>query len=323
MPLQYTLLKHLCDGRFHSGEALAKQLGVTRTAIWKSLKTIQRRFSLRIDAVHGRGYRLVAPVELLDAVTIRKALQPQTQTRDIQIFLSVDSTNRHLLKIAATGNYHGTIVFAEHQTAGRGRLGRAWVSPFGGNLYFSLLWRFKSVPGMLSGLGLAVAVAITRALRHWDVPDIQLKWPNDILCRGRKLCGILIEMQGEMSGPTAVVIGVGLNVKMATADAAGVEQPWIDLQRAGIEGLSRNKLAAVLIDEIVNMLVIFEARGLPPFLAEWRGLDRFKDQPVTLHLAEQKITGIARGIDDNGALLVEERQQLQRFYSGDVRLREG
>ncbi len=323
MRLQYTLLQHLCDGKFHSGETLAKQLGVTRTAIWKSLKSIQRQFNLRIDAVQGRGYRLVNPVELLDAELIRHAVQPRNQACEIQILLSVDSTSRYLLDLASRGDCHGLLVFAEHQTAGKGRLGRRWMSPFGGNLYFSLLWRFKSVPGSLSGLGLAVGIAITRALHHWDVPGVQLKWPNDILCQGRKLCGILIEMHGEMSGPTAVVIGVGLNVKMSAEDAVDVEQPWIDLQRAGIVGISRNKLAAVLIDEIINVLVMFEEHGLQPFLAEWRSLDRYKDMPVTLHVAEQRITGIARGIDDNGAFLVEEQQQLRRFYSGDVRLREG
>ena len=323
MRLQYNLLWCLCDGKFHSGEMLAKQLGVTRTAVWKSLKSIQRVFNLRIDAVHGRGYRLVHPIELLDATKIRYAVQDKNQVSDIQVFLSIDSTNRYLLKMAAACDSHGLLVFAEHQTAGKGRLGRAWVSPFGGNLYFSLLWRFKSIPNTMSGLGLAIGVAITRVLHKFAVPDVQLKWPNDILCQGRKLCGILIEMQGEMSGPAAVVVGVGLNVKMSVEDAVAIEQAWIDLERVGVTGISRNKLAAALIDEIISVLRIFEEHGLQPFLTEWRSLDHYKDQPVTLHTAEQKISGIARGIDDNGAFLVEEQQQLRRFYSGDVRIGEG
>jgi len=321
--MQYTLLRYLCDGKFHSGETLAQQLGVSRTAIWKSVKVIQRRFNLRIDAVNGRGYRLAHPVELLDATIIRQALQPSSKACDIQILFSIDSTNRYLLELAAKKDSHEVIVFAEYQTAGKGRLGRTWVSPFGANIYFSLLWKFKIVPAALSGLGLAIGVAIARVLRHLAVPDVKLKWPNDILCQGRKLCGILIEMQGEMSASAMVVIGVGLNVKMTPEDAEAIDQPWIDLQRAGGIGISRNQLAAALINEIISVLILFEECGLQPFLAEWRDFDCYKDQSVILQVAEQKITGIARGIDDNGALLLEDQRLLRRFYSGDVRLREG
>lgn len=321
MPLQHDLLRQLCDGRFHSGEALARQFGVTRTAIWKACKAITRNFDLRIDAVNGRGYRLPEAVELLDKSAIESAMQTSQENIDVHTLLSVDSTNRHVMDLAAQGEASGTAVFAEYQRAGRGRRGRTWVSPFGGNLYFSLLWRFTQPVADLPGLGLAVGVALVRVLRKLGISGLELKWPNDVLCQRRKLAGVLIELQGEMSGPYAVVIGIGLNVRMSSTAKQEIDQSWIDLATAGEVAVSRNQLAALLLDETVAVLQVFTEQGLAPFVDEWRECDRFRDQDVELHLADQVIRGIARGIDEHGALLLEQQQQLKRYYSGDMRLR--
>lgn len=322
MSLQTSVLQVLSDGHFHSGESLAQHTGVTRTAVWKICKNLEQRFSLQIDAVKGRGYRLTQPLELLDAAQIRKAMQTSFDRHQIETHLSIDSTNRRALQLANQNAASGTIVLAEHQTAGRGRQGRQWYSPFGANLYCSVLWRFSQAHADIPGLGLVIGVAIARALHDWQVSGIQLKWPNDVLCQGRKLAGILIEMQGEMSGPYAVVIGIGINVNMPQGAAQQIDQSWIDLHQAGMTNLSRNQLAAHILDNVFTALTQFTASGLTSFLAEWRDLDRFRDQPVTLHLPDKQLHGIARGIDERGALLLEQQSQLQRYYSGDVRLRE-
>lgn len=318
MGIQHQLLLQLCDGNFHSGESLANRFGVTRTAIWKACKTLQKNYALQMDAVKGRGYRLAQPLELLNADIITAGLHDRTAIK-IETQLSTDSTNRDLLERASRGELAITALFAEQQTAGRGRRGRAWLSPFGSNLYFSLLWRFTRSVADLPGLGLAIGVAMLRVLQRWNLQGLQLKWPNDLLCQGRKLGGILIEVQGETSGPCAAVIGVGLNVHMPKA--IDIDQPWIDLYQAGVTISARNQLAVTLLDEILMVLHQFSNTGLASFLNEWRHYDYFRDQPVDIQLAGQVLQGIARGVDDHGALLVEQNNQLRRFFSGDISLR--
>lgn len=322
MALQTTVLQILSDGLFHSGESLANTTGVTRTAIWKICKSLEERFNLQIHAVKGRGYRLAQPLELLQPSVIRAAMQVTTIPSQIETHMSIDSTNRRALELANQNAASGTVVFAEHQTNGRGRQGRQWYSPFGGNLYCSVIWRFPQANSDIPGLGLAMGVAIARALHSINVREIQLKWPNDVLYQGRKLAGILIELQGEMSGPYTAVIGVGINVRMPEKATIHIDQAWIDLHQGGFTQLSRNQLAARVLDNIFAALATFTESGLASFLPEWRSLDRFRDQPVTLSIADKQIQGIARGIDERGALLLEQQSQLQRFYSGDVRLRD-
>ena len=225
--------------------------------------------------------------------------------------------------LVAAGCQSGVVVLAEHQSHGRGRQGRRWVSPFGENLYFSLSWRFAQNAMESTGLSLAIAIGIVRALKILGVTDLEIKWPNDILCQGRKLAGILLEMHGEVSGPYAVVIGVGINVSMSSNAAQSIDQPWIDLSQTQASNISRNKLAAVVLDELILVLSQFAQHGLTLFMNEWRIHDRFFGKPVVLELSDRTITGVAKGIDASGALLLEQPQGIVRFFSGDVRLRKG
>jgi len=323
MHLQHALLQLLSDGRFCSGEVLALELGVSRTAIWKAFKLLSQRFDIQIDAVKGRGYRLATPLELLDKSRISSKMQHPDCVPEIQTYLSLDSTNHFLMDLATQGKPTGTVVFAEHQTYGRGRQGRSWYSPFGANLYFSLLWRFAQNTAEASGLSLAVAIGIVRALEKLGVVGLELKWPNDVMCHGRKLSGILLEMHGEMSGPYAVVVGVGLNVRMPANMTMSIDQPWIDLAQTEARDVSRTQLAATVLDELILTLQQFSQTGLAAFLDEWHSYDRYFDKPVVLQQGEKIITGISRGIDASGALLLEQPHGIQRFFSGDVRFYKG
>jgi BirA family biotin operon repressor/biotin-[acetyl-CoA-carboxylase] ligase len=238
----------------------------------------------------------------------------------LETFFSMDSTNQYLMQKAPqlTAPW---LVLAEHQRAGRGRRGRSWQSPLAGNLYLSLLWRFRQVSANFASLSLVVGTLVCQVLRAQGVAQLGLKWPNDVLCEGKKLCGILIEMRGETNGPYDVVIGVGLNFAMPDAAARQIEQPWIALQQVMSTLPSRNALVAQLTDAMLSALPTFETQGLAPFLAEWLMLDAYRDTPVRLQLGDREISGIARGVDEQGALRVEQDGKLQRYYSGEISLR--
>ena len=208
----------------------------------------------------------------------------------------------------------------EQQRAGRGRRGRTWISPFGGNLYLSLLWRFSSGAAQIAGLSLAIAVAVSRALHEVGLGTAGVKWPNDIVISGRKLAGILLEMAGEASGPCLVVIGVGLNMK-SDPTMATIDQPWTDLRTELGKSVGRNDLAARLINYMMDAAVKFERDGLVPFLDEWREMDVFEGKDVELHLPGKQIRGVARGVDETGALLLAQGGEVQRYQSGEVSMR--
>lgn len=322
MTNRFALLHILADGHFHSGEALGGQLGVTRAAIWKQLRGLEA-LGLGIHAVRGRGYRLAQPIEFLQAELIRTLLEPSVYERlpRLDILPVTDSTNTHLKECATQGATSGTVCLAEWQRAGRGRQGRAWVSPFGCNLYLSLLWRFAAGPAALTGLSLAAGVALAQAVRDCVGGELGLKWPNDLLWAGCKLGGILVEIAGETSGPSHAVIGVGLNIRMPEEAAGEIGQPWIDLHRIAREPPSRNVLAASVLNRLVVAMRIFETQGLQPFLEAWRDLDVVAGKTVRLHLPTGVIDGHAHGIADDGALLIQVGSDLRRFASGEISLR--
>lgn len=317
------LLRLLSDGRFHSGERLGSALGVGRAAVWKALRAL-RGAGFEIDAVPGRGYRLAEPLELLDAEAIRRVLSPDARERirTVAVHHEIDSTNSELLR-SASSLPSGSVVLAESQRAGRGRLGRAWVSPCARNLYLSLLWRFARGPEALAGLPLVVGLAVLRALDELKVRDAGLKWPNDIVWRDAKLAGTLIELSGESGGETVAVIGIGINVTMPPRMAEGrIDQSWADASTACGEPVSRNALAARVLDCLATMLPVFECDGLAAFLDAWSARDALRGRPVRVRTAaDGERHGIARGVDPSGALLVEEAGVVRRYLSGEVSVR--
>jgi len=318
-----TLLKLLADGGFHSGADLARVLGVSRTAVWNKIREMQD-LGLELHAVSGKGYRLAQPLELLDEAKIVAELSATAKTRlaGLEIHDQLDSTNTYLMGKAAAGAPGGSACLAEFQTAGRGRIGRAWQSPFGGNICLSLLGRFAD-HASVAGLSLAVGVAIIRALRLAGLEDAGLKWPNDILWRERKLGGILLEVSGETHGHCAVVIGIGLNVRMSPLAAQAIDQAWVDLSQISAgQPPSRNRLAALLLEELLQLLADYPERGLSAYLEEWRQWHCLSGREVILQAGEKSIVGVVDGVTDEGLLLLNCAEGgLRAFASGDVRLR--
>ncbi len=323
MSTKLKLIKILSDGHFHSGEKLGAELGVSRTAIWKQVQTLSL-LGLDCYSVSGKGYRLPAPLELLERDTVLAAMTATAKPllSGIELHPEIDSSNRYLMDKLSEGLEHGYVCMAERQTAGRGRRGRPWVSPFARNIYMSFYWRFEMTPELLSGLGLAIGVGVIRALRRLNIEDADLKWPNDILWQGRKLAGILLEMRGESAGPYHVVIGVGLNVDMANTDStAEIDQPWVDLQHIAAQPISRNEIAAILLSELLLVAEQFQRFGLAPFLDEWIAADAYAGKAVEIQQGTETIIGYARGVDGNGAVLLETDLGMRQFHSGEVSLR--
>ncbi|MCK9605855.1 MAG: bifunctional biotin--[acetyl-CoA-carboxylase] ligase/biotin operon repressor BirA [Methylomonas sp.] len=319
------LLSLLADGRFHSGTELARVLDVSRSAVWKHLHALDD-LGIELVGVSGKGYKLQRPMQLLDRQHIHDQLESRAKAliSELEIYPAIASTNGYLLELAQRSQSTGRVCLAEYQTAGKGRRGRAWVSPFGHNIYLSILWRYHNGPGAIAGLSLALGVAVVRALSRAGVQEVGLKWPNDIYWRERKLAGILIEVSGESSGPCHAVIGLGLNLYLPEQQAEAIEQAWVDLRYILGDGITqqRNRLVALLLSEMLPVIADFEERTLQGFIDDWRNFDCMQGRAVNIYIGEQTCTGIVRGIDDQGLLLLEDEQgRLRAFASGEVGFR--
>jgi len=309
------LLKLLADGQFHSGEKIGQLLGVSRTSVNNYIKALQE-IGLDIYKVPGRGYQSASVIELLDEAKIC-TLSGNKQVNVEQI---LDSTNQWLLdKIPNLEN--GQACIAEYQLAGRGRRGRTWVSPFASHLYFSFYWRFDAGIDKVSGLSLLVGIAAVNALEKIGLQGVSLKWPNDLYYQGKKLAGILIELNAQATEACHSVIGIGINVKMPPQQAKLIDQPWIDLNAISDTLVDRNLLSATLIQELQKLLPDFEKNGLQPHLARWFELDCFLDKPVNLLIADKKQLGICRGINEHGALLLDQQGITKEYIGGEISLR--
>lgn len=318
------LLDLLADGERHSGEALASRFGVSRAAMAKRIDKL-RDWGVVLDAQAGIGYRLSQPLQRLDAARIAAALPPAVRALALSVAVEarIDSTNSRLLDADPTQDPQA--LFAESQTAGRGRRGRDWISPFGSNLYLSLAWSFPAWPARLTTLPLAVAVALARALSSLGLPEAAIKWPNDLHADGRKLAGVLIEPRGEAGGPCRVVVGVGLNLAMQAEQAGAVTQPWTSLAAAlaarGRTPPVREAVAVAVLTELALALQHFQDFGFTPFAAEWRQRDLLRDRRVRFEGAGGTGEGVARGIDDDGGLVVEVDGERRIVHAGDVSVR--
>ncbi len=330
-PLLARIFRKLSPGGFCSGAALAQEFGVSRNAIWKAVGTL-KELGVSIHAVRNRGYRLAVPSAALDAKAIREGLSStaRARLRQLEVAWQLESTNSTLFARSDVPPEHCDVLLAEVQTAGRGRRGRTWLATPGGALCLSLGWSLGQMPRDMGSLGLAVGVCALQALRA-HLPSgivaatpLQLKWPNDLLCADRKLGGILIDMRAEAGGPGYVVIGIGINVALDEAarsqiNAAGSEP--CDLKSLGVPPLQRNAVAASLIECLIRGLTVFEHEGLRPFREEWQSADALWGRPVNVTTVQETTRGIARGIDVDGALLVETPNGLVRFVSGEVSVR--
>jgi BirA family biotin operon repressor/biotin-[acetyl-CoA-carboxylase] ligase len=319
------LLAALSAERVVSGSALAQRLRVTRSAVWKQIQ-ILRDLGAPIEAAAGRGYRLERPLELLDAQRIRAELAPALRQHlgALDVHWQIDSTSSELLRRAGSGASAAPlqVCIAETQTAGRGRRGRVWQSPLGGNLYMSVLRRFDHGMGALAGLSLVVGLGVVEALGDCGICGMGLKWPNDVLVDGRKLAGILVELGGEFLGPCHAVIGIGINLHLPAVSRARIEQPVIDLASLpGGADVSRNRLAACLIARLVVALDRFAALGFAPFAPAYARHDLLRDRPIRVLVGGAPNAGVGAGVDARGALIVRHGAALQHYDSAEVSVR--
>ena len=328
LPLPARVFALLAAGGFHSGADLARVLRVSRSAVWKAVGEL-RALGLGVHAVRSRGYRLAVAVTPLAAAALLQELPPQmrARVRSLEARWSIDSTNAELLRRTELPAGRADVLLAEHQLAGRGRRGRSWFAPPGGAICLSVGWSFAQLPRDVGSLSLAVGVCALRALAAYlpagAAPPL-LKWPNDLVSEGRKLGGILIELRAESGGPGYAVIGIGINAALGPQllqqiAATGTEPA--DLAGLGVDPRARARVAASLIESIIEGLRQFERGGLSGFIAEWRRADALMGRAVRVLVAEHPTYGIARGIDADGALLVETPRGLKRFISGEVSVR--
>ena len=319
------LLVLLADGRLHSGEWLAKELKVSRAAVWKGVQRL-RASSVDVQSLPRRGYRLPSPVELLDLRRIVAQLAPERlgAVRRLELKFEVDSTNTRLLASTSPPPGQADVCMSEVQHAGRGRRGRRWIMPFGGGLAMSVAWTFGDGARSLPALSLGVGVAVARALMRAGASGVALKWPNDIWLRERKIGGVLVELRAEADGPAHVVIGVGLNVALPPAARREIEAggtPVAAVADGCDAAPSRNLIAGAILDELLSMLELFEREGFAAFRDAWIGLDALSGRSARLVLADTVISGTAQGVDMDGALLLDTGDRVQRFVSGEASLR--
>ena len=325
MNKEFALLNLLADGKFHSGESLGEALSLSRSGVWKCVNKLMRNYHVECHRVKGRGYKVPGGVELLDETGMQSFLSSDArdQLSNILILPTIPSTNAYVLDHLDKGLSKGFACFAEHQSAGKGRRGRPWFSPLGCNVFMSVLWKFSQDVSALQGLTLSVAVAVSKALREYGIEGVEVKWPNDIYFKGKKLAGILIEMQAVAHVNTWIVVGVGLNLKMPAASADLIDQPWVDVKSILGKNPARNHISGLLLNSVLETLPAFEREGFAPFADDWRTVDMLYGRTVNIMRGDEQLTGAARGIDAEGALRVEIDGEIQAFHSGEVSLRVG
>jgi len=309
-----TLVSILADGEFHSGEQLGERLGMSRAAINKHIQTL-RDWGVDVFTVPGKGYSLPEPIQLLN----EEQIVAQVQTGKVAVLPVIDSTNQYLLD-RINELRSGDACVAEYQQAGRGRRGRKWFSPFGANLYLSMYWRLEQGPAAAIGLSLVIGIIMAEVLQELGAENVRVKWPNDLYLGDRKLAGILVELTGKTGDAAQIVIGAGINLSMRRAESDVINQGWVNLQEAGVV-IDRNTLAVRLINALRSALQSFEQEGLSPWLSRWKKLDNFINRPVKLIIGEREIFGISRGIDAQGALLLEQDGVIKPWMGGEISLR--
>jgi BirA family transcriptional regulator, biotin operon repressor / biotin---[acetyl-CoA-carboxylase] ligase len=307
------------DG-FVSGEAISDKLGLSRAAVWKHVNALRTQ-GYRIDAVPARGYRLVTIPDRLGPLELRPLLGTHDLGQIVHWFAEVPSTSDVAKRLADDGAAHGEVVVAESQTAGRGRRGRAWASPPGRSLSFSVVLRPDLPPSRAPELTLLASVALCQAIRDAGVPAA-IKWPNDVLAGGRKLAGILLEMAAETDQLQWVVLGVGVNVNTRAEDLPPELRDTatsLAIERGG--PVPRALFAAATLGAIEGWLDRHVAEGFGPVREAWRAMCDTLGREVRVKLAgEGDLEGVAEDVDEAGALLVRAGGRLHRVLAGDVEL---
>ncbi|MBG2877606.1 bifunctional biotin--[acetyl-CoA-carboxylase] ligase/biotin operon repressor BirA [Proteus alimentorum] len=313
-PTPLLLIELLADGNIHSGEQLGESLGMTRAGINKHIQTL-RSWGIDVQTVAGKGYQLDAPMNLLNVDSVNKNIKGEPAS----VIPVIDSTNQYLIQRISELK-SGDVCIAEYQSAGRGRRGRQWISPFGRNLYLSMYWKLDQGPAAAIGLSLVVGVIMAEVLQKLGADGVKVKWPNDLYLNDKKLSGILVELTGKTGDVAHIVTGIGINIAMSKNQNEAINQQWINLEQVGIK-IDRNELACEITNALREAFVQFEKQGLSVFIERWKRLDNFMDRRVKLIIGEKEIFGIAKGINDQGALLLEQDGKIIPYIGGEISLR--
>jgi len=328
------LLEKLSDGRFHSGEVLGKSLGISRTAIHNHIEKLSE-LGLDIFRIAGKGYRLSQPISLLNAQAISKSLNAYGGSSRLSIPYSVrpvtGSTNddlKHMLSLAQKENRSlesGTAVLSEMQTQGRGRRGKPWYSPFGSNIYMSMYWPLHQGLNAAIGLSVSLGFNIARMLQDAGINGVTAKWPNDVYIERKKVAGILVELEGQSVGEGHAIIGIGLNLNMPQ-NSSSIDQPYTAVADHMNDPVDRNVWAARLMHACFSALDNHDQNGLRDVVEEWKTIDHYYNVPVELHMGRHIQRGVAKGIDELGALLLLQegpgnQQEVKRYFGGEISVR--
>lgn len=327
-PSLQKMLPILNDGQCHSGPSLSAQLGISRNAIWKHMQQLVT-WEIPIQSTH-QGYTLLQPLILLDEEALRLAGQLPASI-PLSILATTTSTNDVLRLHPKPVDFECCL--AEYQSQGRGRFGRSWTSPFASNIILSAKWRLHHDLSKLGGLSLVIGLSILKSLQSLGIDKLKMKWPNDILHENRKLAGILVEIQAEIHGQLNIVIGIGLNVNFPSQPSflttPTASSPALDPKTREITSLqailgsyqNRNAIAGPLIQNLYSQLKIFQKEGFSAFHSAWQKADALENQPIALLNGQELTQGIARGINEEGNLLLEnEAGQIHAYSAGEVTL---
>lgn len=312
----HELLKILSDGKFHSGADIGKKLGLTRAAVWKRMQSMQARTGHAVESVPGKGYRLKHQIELLDIERFRSFVGEGVE---LVLLGSIGSTNDYARQeVRQSGEIQ--LVIAEEQTSGKGRRGRNWQSPYGSNLYLSLVWPVTEGMRQLEGLSLAVGLAVLRTIEESGVKGAGLKWPNDVLVGRHKIAGILLELMGDLADKSYVVIGIGVNVNMMSS-TDGISQPWTSIARQVGRTVSRHEVFETLYEHLQQVLSIQSEQGFGQLRSEWEARHLWQGKQATISSASALISGVVSGVNSRGELGIKTDKGVQYFAGGELSLR--
>lgn len=314
----FPLLNELSNGAYHSGARLGETLGISRAAIWKQVERL-REMGVEVHSVTGKGYRLPQGLKMLTRADILMHLGEDARAWGdrLTVLFSTTSTNAEVVSRYSDCSDH-CVVVAEHQTQGRGRRGRTWVSPVGANIYFSMSVEFESGVAAVEGLSLVVGLSLLKALDSLGCVGVGLKWPNDLQVDGKKIAGVLLEMTGDVTGPCNVVIGIGLNVKMPKSFAQDIGQPYTDLCAHMRDVPDRNRVVATIIKHLDAALELFRAKGFEPFRQEWEARDVYKGSLVELSAGRNALRGRVNGLTATGGLRLETTEGEKIVTGGEI-----
>lgn len=319
--MKEAILLRLRQGGRVSGEELAHALGVTRTAVWKHINQL-RAEGYEIDSSPSKGYLLLSTPDIPTPGEIQSGLGTHTFGKEIRFHAELPSTQDEARSLAMQGAPEGTVVIAESQTAGRGRLGRSWSAPPGG-IYLSIILRPVMTPPEALRLPLITGVAVSQAIEKVTRLTARLKWPNDVLINGRKVAGILTEMNAEMDRLNFIIVGIGMNVNTPPESLPAELRDTAAVLSAELgRPISRVKLVQTLLTEFEILYDEFRKEGFEPIRKRWKAFSETLGTMVTVTFADQQVQGRAFDIDQDGALLIQKwNGNLERVVAGDVSLR--